>query len=203
MNLKLKPMPDEPVKPKVQCVATTVRGSQCTRNSESGSEYCLIHFRKSESERKRRQQEAIAQGKTPKVKNTTVVEGRRFFYKQDVYDALEEFQKDDRLLWMDEELSYLKTLPNRIEDAEGPSEIEKVELLMKLLERTTKVIERRGKYMNEMKYSVGFDTLKLMFAEMYSILKEELEDEEILRKIGIRISKLQILNSPAQLFRNR
>ena len=108
------------------------------------------------------------------------------------------FRSDVTLERMDEELAYLKSLPERIEEMgrEDVSKVKQIELLMQCVDSIMKNIDRRAKYMDSMQYKVEFEAIDMMFRQMYQILREEIPDDDTLRRIGLKFSKLRMNNMP-------
>jgi hypothetical protein len=153
------------------CVAITQKGKRCSKKAVKGYRYCALH-----SDNRRINLELR----------------HSFAYRKEIWCALEEFKRDGQLDSMDAEIAYLQTVLNRIEEDEDLNSAKKWELITNTLDRITALKERRRKHLIECNYMLTLEAFRLFMAQVYAILKDKLKDENLLREIGIELSKIKV-----------
>lgn len=168
-----------------RCTATVkTTGLRCKRLAVTGYEVCAMHgagtlVRVANGTRKR-------PGRPP----TTCANSK--YFKSEVLQKIEDFRNDPDLEKLDFELAYLKSLLPRIEEAEEENlnEIDKIMLLEKIITSIFKNMDTREKVIENRRYSIGVEKLKLLIKFMFSAVQKHVDDPEILRKIGLDLRDL-------------
>lgn len=170
-----------------QCVGTLKWGKsphlrasgirmRCRKKARRGTTVCGVHgggYAKREMTGKRKKP-------GPPIKSPAKKEK---FFKEEVLEKVEAFAKDPDLLNTEWEIAYLKSLLPRIESS-ALLEDEKVELLLKTLDKVIVNIEKREKIIEQRRYSIGIEKIQLLIKYVFEAVKRHVPDPNTLKKIG-------------------
>jgi len=149
-----------------KCNKKTRRG-RCKNKALSGYLFCKRHIEK-------------------------LTEKRVYSYRPEIWHALEEYKRDGQLDSMDLEIAYLQKLVGEIEQSKDLSTTKKFELMTFSLDKIVAFKEKRRKHLIDCHYMMTLETFRLFMAQVYAILKRKLKDNELLKEIGLELSKIRI-----------
>lgn len=168
-----------------RCTATVYKtGERCKRLAVTGYEVCAVHGAGTLVR--------VANGTRKRPGHPIVTGANSKYFKENVLQKIEDFRNDPDLEKLDFELAYLKSLLPRIEDVDNEdlSEVDRIVLLEKIIASIFKNMDTREKVIENRRYSIGVEKLKLLIKFMFSAVQKHVDDPEILRKIGLDLRDL-------------
>ena len=107
-------------------------------------------------------------------------------------DLIEQYKNSPDLETLDNELAYMKMLPNRIEDNESLTDADKVEAVQKVLGEIGKLAERRQKIIEAKKFYLEVSQISYFVRQVIKVIDKHVQTPEIRMAIKTDLQNLYL-----------